>query len=205
MKPKDLLDRIDQLDQDATAGPWLQVKDHRLLTMSSDELLEDAHGLPAFTVEAADAEFIAEARTLLPQLGAALKAVLSKCASMERGVGYRVPGHHDTWDTYHEGMSDMAGYIEETITTALEATMSDDYTRFEVVHAAYQAWNQGFSDAQSLAIQMDRIGADRMNEDRRQWLRDHPGKAWLYENPHAEEYKRLTADIDARHTGDHDE
>ena len=57
----------------------------------------------------------------VPQLAKALQAVLAKCASMERGVGYRVSGQHDTWDEYHEGMSDMAGYIEEAITEAIGA------------------------------------------------------------------------------------
>lgn len=69
--------------------------------------------------------------------------------------------------------------------------MSDDYSRFEVIQAAYQAWEQGFADATSLATQIKKQGAERLNEDRRKWHQENPDKPWLWENPHAEEYLRL--------------
>jgi len=53
---------------------------------------------------------------------AALDAVLALCRSMERGVGYRVSGNHDTWSQYHEGKSDFAGIVEDTINEALGVT-----------------------------------------------------------------------------------
>jgi hypothetical protein len=55
-------------------------------------------------------------------LRAAIDAVLALCRSMERGVGYRVSGDHDTWDQYTEGKSDFAAIVEDTITKALGVT-----------------------------------------------------------------------------------
>jgi hypothetical protein len=109
-----LLDQIQRLDQEAEAGPWRLNE-----VMGGDYLVRgDADVAEAWGLS--NSEFIALARTALPQLAKALQAVLTKCASMERGVGYRVSGQHDTWDSYHEGMSDMAGYIEEAISDAME-------------------------------------------------------------------------------------
>lgn len=125
----DLLDQIDRLDQEATKGPWEKLGS----TVESNGTYEDVittevdcssycyGGRGGGVLKDKDAEFIALARTALPQLAKALQTVLTKCASMERGVGYRVSGKHDTWDSYHEGMSDMAGYIEEAITDTLGA------------------------------------------------------------------------------------
>ncbi|HEY4536417.1 MAG TPA: hypothetical protein VIG71_10700 [Enteractinococcus sp.] len=124
---QNLLEEIQTLDEATTPAPWqitetddcdgLQIAHVRQLGKS---LAIAEHRVVYVDEEDADAEFIALARTALPTLAKALQAVLAKCASMERGVGYRVSGKHDTWDSYHEGMSDMAGYIEETITDALE-------------------------------------------------------------------------------------
>jgi len=119
-----LLDEIDRLDQEATKGPWWGVMDDLtdvVQIFHDQEQKLHVADIGDKTLERVwqDAEFIALARTALPQLAKALRAVLAKCASMERGVGYRVSGQHDTWDSYHEGMSDMAGYIEEAITDAL--------------------------------------------------------------------------------------
>ena len=115
-----LLDQIDRLDRDASPSPW-QNDGYDVLGAPYElrEMLLAPHVASADQNES-DAEFIALARTALPAMSKALRAVLAKCASMERGVGYRVSGQHDTWDSYHEGMSDMAGYIEETITDTLE-------------------------------------------------------------------------------------
>ena len=130
-----LLDQIHRLDQQATPGPWHVAPEEEdedgskfpwaIFGPKNDlwgpQGWDDKHyipEIPEMTMD--DAEFIALARTALPQLAKVLQAVLAKCASMERGVGYRVSGQHDTWDSYHEGMSDMAGYIEETITDTLE-------------------------------------------------------------------------------------
>lgn len=46
---------------------------------------------------------------------AALEEIRRLCRSMDRGVGYRVPGDHSTWGEYHEGKSDFAGLVEEVL------------------------------------------------------------------------------------------
>lgn len=126
---QNLLDQIDRLDQQAARGPWeslgpnIESADYTQDDVVSTDVDCSTYcygGIGRGVQSAKDAEFIALARTALPQLAKALQAGLAKCASMERGVGYRVSGQHDTWDSYHEGMSDMAGYIEEAITDALE-------------------------------------------------------------------------------------
>lgn len=119
----DLLDQIDRLDQQATPGPWIDEDNalREILYHQRNELggYAGSASLAEVLTNDADAKFIALARDAMPKLAKALQAVLAKCASMERGVGYRVSGQHDTWDSYHEGMSDMAGYIEEAITDTL--------------------------------------------------------------------------------------
>src|SRR5699024_2904387 len=129
MKLTDLLDQIDRLDQQATKGPWIidsiESGEHALFVDEDNPgygHLGAASSTVASFLLANNADFIAHARESLPQLAKALRAVLAKCASMDRGVGSRDTGQHDTWDSYHEGMSDMAGYIEEAITD----TIGDD-------------------------------------------------------------------------------
>lgn len=119
MKLTDLLDQIDRLELEIYPGPWVANDLGIGYEITTQQKMPINSGIKD-TFPRSDAEFIALARTALPAMSKALRAVLAKCASMERGVGYRVSGQHDTWDSYHEGMSDMAGYIEETITDTLE-------------------------------------------------------------------------------------
>lgn len=49
----------------------------------------------------------------------ALRNMLELCARMERGVGYRVSGQHDTWDSYTEGKHDFAMQMMTLIEEAL--------------------------------------------------------------------------------------
>lgn len=114
-----LLDQIDRLELEIYPGPWVANDLGIGYEITTQQKMPINSGIKD-TFPRSDAEFIALARTALPAMSKALRAVLAKCASMERGVGYRVSGQHDTWDSYHEGMSDMAGYIEETITDTLE-------------------------------------------------------------------------------------
>lgn len=46
---------------------------------------------------------------------AVLDTIRRSCRAMGRGVGYRVPGDHNTWNSYHEGKHDFAGEIEELL------------------------------------------------------------------------------------------
>ena len=114
-----LLDQIDRLELEIYPGPWVANDLGIGYEITTQQKMPINSGIKD-TFPRSDAEFIALARTALPAMSKALRAVLAKCASMERSVGYRVSGQHDTWDSYHEGMSDMAGYIEETITDTLE-------------------------------------------------------------------------------------
>jgi hypothetical protein len=46
---------------------------------------------------------------------AQLSAVNALCRTMDRGVGYRKPGDHSTWDSYTEGKADFAGEVLELL------------------------------------------------------------------------------------------
>ena len=114
-----LLDQIDRLDQQATKGPWT-VKDgfaHHII--GKEDYITECEECTGQVMEERDAAFTALARTALPKLSKALRTVLDVCSAMERGVGYRKSGDHDTWDSYHEGKHDMAMDIEEIITETL--------------------------------------------------------------------------------------
>src|SRR5699024_2030406 len=124
-----LLNKIDQIAQRATQGPWLANDrgiGYEITTQQQIDEAAEVNGWPMpinselrETFPRSDAEFIALARTALPKLSKALRTVLDVCAAMERGVGYRRSGDHDTRDSYHEGKHDMAMDMEEIITETL--------------------------------------------------------------------------------------
>lgn len=113
----DLLDQIDRLDQEATKGPW-----------TTDETEEEVgviwggprldHGyikqlMITDVVEGdGNAEFIALARTALPQLAIALRAVMDCVADMEQDNG------DDS--AYSHGVRHMAGTVRHIITDTLK-------------------------------------------------------------------------------------
>src|SRR5699024_3263404 len=129
MKLTDLLDQIDRLELEIYPGPWVANDrgiGYEITTQHQIDEAAEVNGWPMpinsgikDTFPRSDAEFIALARTALPKLSKALRTVLDVCAAMERGVGYRKSGDHDTWDSYHEGKHDMAMDIEEIITETL--------------------------------------------------------------------------------------
>lgn len=92
MSISDRLDRIEQRAEDATEGPWVvNGPDDDWAAISSgpdsvvhayaehvmcDECGDDFHGRPEVAIGVEDAEFIADARTTVPALVSALRAVL---------------------------------------------------------------------------------------------------------------------------------
>ena len=81
MKLTDLLDQIDRLDQQATKGPWEVVDeeydDQIIANVTRSGLLETTERIVhADDAAPADREFIALARTALPQFAKALRAVM---------------------------------------------------------------------------------------------------------------------------------
>jgi hypothetical protein len=52
------------------------------------------------------------------RLRGAIEAVLALCRSMDRGVGYRVPGDHSTWGEHAEGKADFAAAVIDAIDEA---------------------------------------------------------------------------------------
>ena len=117
----DWLDALDALAAAATKGPWETTERpgcvRRASTSMTIALCGPAHGGPT------DAAFIAATRQAVPVLVAAVRAALAVCEAAERGVGYRVPGDHSTWDGVHEGRSDLGADIEEAIEAALDVTL----------------------------------------------------------------------------------
>lgn len=115
---QNLLDQIDRLDKDVTPGPWAVDKDNP--RGIHDPLVvypEDDGGVIAYVQpDHDDAEFIALARTALPQLAKALRAVLEKSEIAHDVLRDRVvkPTEHDV------GRSDMADDIQKAITDAME-------------------------------------------------------------------------------------
>lgn len=56
------------------------------------------------------------------QISAKALAVISEVRRLCDGVEYKVPGKHDTWDTYHEGRSALAAEIDALLDHADSAT-----------------------------------------------------------------------------------
>src|SRR5699024_11969222 len=78
-----LLDQIDQLDQQATKGPWT-VKDgfaHHII--GKEDYITECEECTGQVMEERDAAFTALARTALPKLSKALRTVLDVCARSE--------------------------------------------------------------------------------------------------------------------------
>lgn len=119
----DLLDQIDRLDQEATKGPWTtdSTPDEFGIIWGAVEQIGGGFGERAMVTEImeehADAELIVLARTALPQLAKALRAVMEDCQSVENLV------HKDhTYRTeYDYGMRAQARAVMEAITDALGA------------------------------------------------------------------------------------
>ena len=110
-----LLDEIEQLDKDATPGPWISegiTPDHGLF----DGIVIYREGEPGAIAEVqpirSDAELVALSRTALPDLAQAVRAVLKECESFEIA-------HDDPENTFHEGVQWTVKAIRQTITDAL--------------------------------------------------------------------------------------
>src|SRR5699024_520660 len=93
-----LLDQIDQLDQQATKGPWHP--EYSVNTQSGwlDGRVYSEHDGESVTAEVGDndAELIAVARTALPALAQAVRAVLDSCEEAVNDVLKQYsPDDHD--------------------------------------------------------------------------------------------------------------
>lgn len=100
---QNLLDQIDRLDQEATKGPWTATGD-----VYGGKVYEPSgYPLPGCTscgeneatYQGQDAEFIALARTALPQLAKALRAVIDTHQKTEHQRRYGFP-RADKWEHY---------------------------------------------------------------------------------------------------------
>lgn len=109
-----LLDQIDRLDQEAEAGPWDHDREVNTENGWSLGTVRSHHTGESVTAEVydADAEFIALARTALPQLAIALRAVMDCVADMEQDNG------DDS--AYSHGVRHMAGTVCHIITDTLK-------------------------------------------------------------------------------------
>lgn len=111
MKLTELLEEIDRLDRDASPSPW-QNDGYDVLgaPYKLREMLLAPHVASADQNEC-DAEFIALARTALPQLAKALQAVMDCVIDMEQDNG------DDS--AYSNGVRHMAGTVRHIVTDAL--------------------------------------------------------------------------------------
>jgi hypothetical protein len=86
--------------------------------MASEEELCEEFGLtPTYTLDPSDGNtkiITVEWAAVMPFI-AQLSAVNALCRTMDRGVGYRKPGDHSTWDSYTEGKADFAGEVLELL------------------------------------------------------------------------------------------
>lgn len=123
----DLLDQIDRLDQDATKGPW-EFDDEE------NEMIRVISETSAFTVfddigirvdDHVDAAFIALARTALPAMSKALRAVLWLHRPVEDRIhhGGMVCSHLRCTDEYHH---DQSAYPCDTVRALTDAMEGDD-------------------------------------------------------------------------------
>ena len=119
----DLLDQIDRLDQEATKGPWEKLGS----TVESNGTYEDVittevdcssycyGGRGGGVLKDKDAEFIALARTALPQLAKALRGVLDAIDN------YAIPRKQDDPTNFTvNSLEALEANIRETIIDALE-------------------------------------------------------------------------------------
>ena len=119
----DLLDQIDRLDNEATKGPWEKLGS----TVESNGTYEDVittevdcssycyGGRGGGVLKDKDAEFIALARTALPQLAKALRGVLDAIDN------YAIPRKQDDPTNFTlNSLEALEANIRETIIDALE-------------------------------------------------------------------------------------
>lgn len=118
MKLTELLDQIEELDQEATKGPWTSTGNDcggKVYEPSGYPLPGcTSCGENEATYEGQDAEFIALSRTALPQLAQALSGVLDVLDD------YTMPGKlHDPTGIAGAELESLEGYIREAIHDAL--------------------------------------------------------------------------------------
>lgn len=115
MKLTELLDQIQQLDQQATPGPWVSDKSHLYDYVEPHpyDLYEAAEDDPplASDILPRDGEFIALARTALPQLAAVIRR-LRECAQT------LTEDNNDASD-YASGIHEAVECLEHIIKDAL--------------------------------------------------------------------------------------
>ena len=106
-----LLDQIDRLDQEATTGPWHEDGDEVLGDFYEDHGYLKAPVLGGFYQNECDAEFIALARTALPQLAAVIRR-LRECAQT-------LTEDNNNASDYASGICEAVECFERIITDAL--------------------------------------------------------------------------------------
>ena|SRR5699024_1790863 len=128
MKLTDLLDQIERLDKEATKGPWDHTVEWAEIGSGSDSVIhgygyahcdgcdEEIEGVDArVALSPDDAEFIALARTALPQLAKALRGVLDAIDN------YAIPRKQDDPTNFTlNSLEALEANIRETIIDALE-------------------------------------------------------------------------------------
>lgn len=113
---KDLLDQIARLDQEASSAPWFAHPDAKYVYGYDagailDRCWDDQPD--------ADIHFAALARTALPALSKAVRAVLKECQEAQDRFD------STPYDQDREGQARLAEIIETTITDAMKVAGND--------------------------------------------------------------------------------
>ncbi|GLB62680.1 hypothetical protein NCCP2495_05580 [Dietzia sp. NCCP-2495] len=109
MSISDRLDQIERRASSATDGPWVAYPNDQTPGISHVDIPGSMHP----TAWPGNAEFIADARTTVPALVAALRAVLDVCEGLEEA--YRA----NPEQAYEYGLEEAAHQVRNTIAAAL--------------------------------------------------------------------------------------
>ena len=116
MSISDRLDQLEQRAEAATEGPWEKrtVRGWEMVvSYSTDAMIQLVAEFRHEERDLADAEFIADARTTVPALVAALRAVLDVCEGLEEA--HRA----NPEQAYEYGLEEAAHQVRNTIAAAL--------------------------------------------------------------------------------------
>lgn len=126
---KDLLDQIDRLDQQATRSPWgIHQGEYYEVGPLEDDLGDVlvSYGIVE-VADLPDAEFIALARTALPALSRAVRAVLKECDRFQKNATslHENPLADHTDNVRADAWRVMASFITGAIQDALKGADDD--------------------------------------------------------------------------------